>query len=183
MALGNNGVSLIESIREALAPLQGLPLWDAGRAANMLWLQLGPRVHAPTRRDPERITGQYALHLQCPWRISFNTGVVAGSSDLCVPADPDADVESFRWDRPGDAVVDAHLKRWINAHSKAPLVVTRIDVDRCGGFVLRLSQEFAVEVFPDASSEPHDIREQWRLIQPGVDAPHFVVQNQGSSLE
>ena len=53
MALGNNGVSLIESSSaEALAPLQGLPLWDAGRAANMLRLQLGLRVHAPTRRDP-----------------------------------------------------------------------------------------------------------------------------------
>jgi hypothetical protein len=174
---------LIASIREALAPLHGLPLWDAGRAANMLWLLLGARVNAPTSRDPNRVTGEYALHLQCPWRVSFITGIVAGSSDMYVPADPEADEESFRWDRPGDAVADANLKRWIAAHSAAPLVVTAVDVDRCGGFVLQLSQEFAVEVFPTASSEPHDIREQWRLLMPGVEAAHFVLQNQGPGYE
>jgi hypothetical protein len=170
---------MIDLISKALAPLHGLPLWDAGRAANILWLQVGAPVPAPTSRDPQRITGQYALHLQCPWRVSCATGVVAGSSDLYVPFNPEADEDAFQWDRPGDAMVDAHLERWIRAHATAPLTVSGIEVDRCGGFVLQLSQDFAVEVFPDASSEPHDVREQWRLLQPAQDAPHFVLMNQG----
>lgn len=70
---------MIDEVRGALSPLQGLPLWDAGRAATMLWLQLGDRIHTPTSRDPERITGDFALHLQCPWRMqrsSYPPGIV-----------------------------------------------------------------------------------------------------------
>ena len=170
---------VIASIRSALLPLCGLPLWAAGRAANILWLQFGARESAPTTRNPDRIVGEYALHLTCPWRVSSETGVVAGASDLFVPADPDVPDEEFQWDRPGAAIVDLHLRRWIGVHAVAPLRVTAVEVDRCGGFVLRLEKEFALEVFPDASAEPHDLREQWRLLQPGRETPHFVLGNHG----
>ena len=160
--------------------MRGLPLLDIGRAANLLWIHFGHPRLAPTAGDPEREVGEYALHVQCPWRVSGVTGVLAGSSDVYVPADPDAGEESFRWDKPGDSIVDLHLERWIETHSESPLIVDLISVDRCGGFVLALSNEFAIEVFPDASSEPHDVREQWRLFRPGVeDEEHFVVLNQG----
>jgi hypothetical protein len=153
-------VILAASIETALAPLIGLPLWAAGQAADMLWLQFGAKVRAPSRRDPNRETGEYALHVQCPWRISGAAGVVAGSSD--------------------ELVVDRRLATWLDAHRTDPLRVTSLQADRCGGFIAALTHEFALEVFPEDSSG----EEQWRLLQPGSEAPHFVVLGAGvESLE
>jgi hypothetical protein len=171
---------MIATIQAALAPLCGLPVYNIGRAAGMLWVQFGTPRRVPSRLDLERVLGEYALHLQCPWRVSGATGVLTGSSDLFVPADPMADEGMFRWDKPGDAVVDLLVRRWVSAHAAKPLVVERVSVDRCGGFALSLSQEFAIEVFPDASAEPHDVREQWRLFRTeGDDERHFVWLNHG----
>lgn len=168
---------MITAIQRALAPLVGLPLWAANRAANMISFQFGVPVRAPTGRDPDRLVGEYALHLQCAWRLSATDGVITGASDIFVPAHDDAD-DSYRWDKPGASLVDVHLARWIAAHAGAPLCVASITVDRCGGFVLQLPREAAVEVFPDAGRASHNVREMWRLLQPGQDTPHFVYLNQ-----
>lgn len=170
---------MITTIRNALLPLKALPLWSAGRAADMLWLQLGRHVPAPTARSPDRIVGEYALHVMCPWRVSGASGIVAGSSDLFVPADPDVPDEEFQWDRPGATIVDVHLGQWIDSHAATPLRVTGVEVDRCGGFVLALEKEFALEVFPDESARPQGDQEQWRLLQPGRGTEHFVFCTRG----
>jgi hypothetical protein len=148
----------------------------------MLWLQFGAHVSAPTERDPERVTGQFALHLQCAWRISSRHGIVVGSSDLYVPRDADAPEFLFDPNRPGDAIADLHLNQWIAAYATRPLVVVGIDIDRCSGFVLRLSEGFAIEVFPNSSDPTHE-SEEWRLLQPGQDIPHFVVRSGGAASE
>jgi hypothetical protein len=148
-------VTLTASIETALAPLIGLPLWAAGHAADMLWVQFGAKIPAPLMRDPKREAGEYALHVQCPWRVSGLTGVVAGSSD--------------------DAAADHQLATWLDAHRTDPVRVIAIAADRCGGFIATLTHHFAFEVFPEESSE----REQWRLLQPGKDVPHFVVLGTG----
>jgi hypothetical protein len=97
---------------------------------------------------------------------------------MYVATDPDMPEEEFQWDRPGASIADAQLRRWMESHAAAPTVLA-IEVDRCAGFVLRLPGEQAFEVFPDAFALPHDLREQWRLFQPAVESPHFVVSNHG----
>lgn len=163
--------------------MRGLPLWAAGRAADVLWLQFGGRRTAPTAGDPARVVGEYALHVHCPWRLSAAGGVIAGRSDMYVAADPELPEADFRWDRPGDALLDAQLRRWVDGHAAAPVRVEVIAVDRCAGFVARLAPACALEVFPDAFAVPHDLREQWRLLRPGVEAAHFVVNNHGWGWE
>ncbi len=170
---------MIASIENALAPLRGLPLWSAGRAADMLWLAFGARRKAPTTRSPNREVGDFTLHVLCPWRISAGGGVITGRGDIYVPADPDEDEADFQWDRPGRSIVDAQLRRWIDAHAGDPLRVVDIVIDRCAGFTLHLDQTVAIEVFPDAFAMPHDIREHWRLFAHGRDDSHFVVTNHG----
>jgi hypothetical protein len=119
--LGRQNVALAASIENALAPLIGLPLWAAGHAADMLWLSLGAKVHAPSMGNPNRETGEYALHVQCPWRISGVAGLIAGSSDL--------------------AAADLGLARWLDAHTSDPLRVISIRADRRGGFIAGLTNE------------------------------------------
>ena len=155
-----------------------MPLSAAGRTARLFWFQFGEQRPAAASLESERGVGNYALHILCPWRLSSVTGVVAGSSDISVPADPDqpdADLPGRR----GGALVDAHLARWIAAYAERPLVVRQVVVDRCGGFVLTLAEEWALEVFPDASSAPHDIRVQWQLLDPTTERPPFVLLNHG----
>lgn len=140
----------------------------------MLWVHFGSKRPAPTQRSPDREVGDYALHVLCPWRIS-RAGVITGRSDIYVPIDPELDEMDFRWDRPGQSIVDVQLARWINTHATKPLEVVDIHVDRCAGFTLTLNGDNAFEVFPDAASMPHDLREQWRLLRPATAEPHFVV--------
>jgi hypothetical protein len=175
--------SIIDETRDALSPLRGLPLWDAGRAATMLWLQLGERVSAPTERDPARVTGEYALHMQCPWRISGRDGIVTGSADMYSPADPELSAWDFDENRPGNAVADRELRRWIDRYAHRPLAVVGIEVDRCGGFALKLSEGFAFEVFPDRVADDLEYGEFWRLLQPARETPHYVMRGVRPGLE
>lgn len=108
--------------------------------------------------------------------------MITGASDVYVPADPDLNEADFRWDRPGQAIVDTQLERWVEAAGQS-LVVVSIEVDRCAGFTLRFARETALEVFPDAFAMPHDVREHWRLFRPGVEEPHFVATNHGWGRE
>ena len=48
----------------------GLELWGVHLAAATLTVQLGVARAAPTKRDPVRQVGQYALHVQCPYQVS-----------------------------------------------------------------------------------------------------------------
>jgi hypothetical protein len=146
------------TIESALAPLVGLPLWASGRAADLQWFQLGAQhlvtvQHGPTK-GTERTVGDYALHVQCAWRISGPTGIVVASRDRYVPAgDPDKEPPEWRWDRPGANRCDQRIETWC----------------------LALSHGHALEVFPDDSQDG----EHWRLLQPARDADHFVVTGAG----
>src|SRR5512142_2652596 len=114
----------------------------------MLWLQFGDRVHAPTRNNPDRITGEYALHVQCPWRVCNLSGIIVGSSDMYIPADEDANEESFEWDVPGNALADVRLAAWVSAGVDAAMIVSHALPDPCGGFTLQMSHGDKFEVFP-----------------------------------
>ena len=160
-------------IEIALAPLQGLVVWGFARAADMLTFQLGePRVNtSPMGRLRE--VGEYALHVQCPWRMTEDTRLIVGSGDLFTPAMPDADRTTFKWDVAGANWWDYQLREFMSKH--APIRVESIAGDPFGGFRLICSAGVAFEVFPNTSAVPHDDSEYWRLLQPGESTKHFVV--------
>jgi len=167
-------------VAAALAPLNGLPLWDARRTLNVVSLQFGERIERifeGVHAKGPGLVGTYALHLQCPWRLSATTGVLTGSQDVYEPADDTVTEQELEHMTPGRMLADVELQRWFAAHTARPLCVQSVRVDRCAGFVLSLEQDFALEVFPDASPSPHDPREHWRLFQPGTEARHFVMRS------
>ncbi|MCC6798097.1 MAG: hypothetical protein IT366_23495 [Candidatus Hydrogenedentes bacterium] len=174
----DQGLLLTSEVQRQLNVLLGMPLWSAGRAAEMLWLQLGAHVTAPTPRDLNRITGEYALHLQCPWRLSNSNGMIVGATDIYIPSDQFIDDEDFDWDVQGASVADVKLTDWISANSRNPLTVEEAIADHCGGFMLRLSNGDLFEAFTCTSSASHE-DEQWRLLQPAKETKHFVVTNNG----
>lgn len=71
----------------ALSQLIGLPLWDATRTLNMGMFQLGAYRTRINLKGEQDTVGEYALHIQCPWRVIGPGGIVVGSEDRHYPAD------------------------------------------------------------------------------------------------
>ena len=174
-----DGGSLKDEIERGLSPLIGRPLWDAGRAGAMLWLQLGDRRMRTDVQLGRRETGEYALHVSCPWRLVGPEGLVVASGDLFTPADPSADPEDFEWDVPGANWCDVRLQAFVAAMAEAPLAVTAVSADELGSVRLFLGDEFVLDIFPDSSPAAHVESEFWRLLQPGSGAPQLVVGSEG----
>ncbi len=48
----------------------------------MQWFAFGDQREVITRSGETKVVGEYALHVQCPWRIVRGDEIVVGSRDL-----------------------------------------------------------------------------------------------------
>jgi hypothetical protein len=164
MSHNANRPSIRHQVNAALSRLIGLPLSAARRAADMRTLQFG------TLRQADRgSVGDFALHVQCPWRIEGPDGIITGRSDLWEPVDentpfdPDFDCEK------SPNLQDARVETWLT-QNEGFLVVQRVDADDYGGAAIHFGRGFVLRLFPGGARG-----EDWRLFRPGTDAPHLVV--------
>jgi hypothetical protein len=164
-----------EASTEQLKPLIGLRLTIARRAADLRNFQFG-QIRAVERGT----VGEYALHIQCPWRLEGPAGILTGSSDLWEPAEASEQVgwDSWHYERNGnlqDRQIGALLGRYDAAtrsfvNQTEHLVVEEVRADNCGGLTIQLSGGYRLVLFPAG------IRgEDWRIFRPDTDDPHFVV--------
>jgi hypothetical protein len=154
-----------------------MALWGPARAADMLTLQLGEsrsRISLGGRRD----VGEYALHVQCPWRLVEGSRLVVGSGDLLTPAEPGTDREMWNWDVVGATWWDHRMQEFFGGASIS-ITVQDTPADSFGGFRLICSRDVTFEVFSSTSAAPHEVSELWRLLQPSSSAKHFVVRTTG----
>jgi hypothetical protein len=157
------------TIQEILAPLIGLPLRCIGRAADLVWLHFGAFKELPGIRGGSRTAGEWALHVQCPWRITRPPTILVGSHDCYYESSGD---EPYDWEAAGESRFDRYAVSLNNEFEISPPLVEAVDVDTIGGFCLRLANGYIFEVFPDESSNGHG--EHWRFFQPGTLESHFV---------
>ena len=164
-----------DQIEAALTGLIGKALWGAGRAGDVIWLHFGEQETVVTWRDTIKEVGEYALHLQCAWRITSTLGIHVGSQDIHYPAGKPLREEDFDvdLDQPGANRCDEKLSSLFK--DQGELLVDGISADSLGGFRLLLSNGVTLEAFPDNSREG----EFWRLFQPSKGIRHFVVTGGG----
>jgi hypothetical protein len=121
--------------------------------------------------------GQFALHIQCPWRIVTREGILTGSADCYEPTEVGGEVVAndrqkgnLQQKRLGDLLrsYDASTHSWVN--STGQLIVRSVLVDDFAGFELELSGGFRLQVFPDGSRG-----EDWRFFAPGSEEGHVVI--------
>jgi hypothetical protein len=140
-----------------LSQIIGLPLSASRRAADMRMFQFGT----------SRPVGDFALHVQCPWRIEGPDGIVTGRLDLWEPVEDNAPFDEH-WDYENSPnLQDTLLERWLREHEPS-LVVKSVDADECGGASITFGGGFVLRMFPAGTRG-----EDWRLFQTG--APHFVI--------
>lgn len=160
-------------IQTALEVLAGLKLSIARRAGNMANFQFGDIVEVEGGT-----LGEYALHVQCPWRIDGPDGIITGRYDLWRGADgahmPD-DWEPTIFDNLQDRKLgelfqgyDEQTISHVNATEWQ--VVERVQASAVGDSTIYLSGGYRLMLFPSGS-----IGEAWRIFRPRTDDPHFVV--------
>ncbi|MHB0998325.1 MAG: hypothetical protein ACYC27_03685 [Armatimonadota bacterium] len=163
----------VDEITTHLTPLIGLKLSIARRAANMRVLHFGD-----IRPVENETVGEYALHIQCPWRIEGPKGIITGSSDLWKPvSDEGIDYDTWDYDTSEnvqDRQIGILLGEYVSTRSSIntgdKLIVESVDADVYGGSVISLSGGYRIVMFPAGTRS-----EDWRIFVPKTDDPHFVV--------
>jgi hypothetical protein len=129
---------------------------------NMEMFDIGNRISGVNRKNEAVEMGEYRLHVQAPWRIVKANRIAVGSIDARWPI-TDADSE-FDPDR-DRSLCEHKMRSLLDEHRSQPLVIKSVFVHDVGGFQLRLSDGYVLEVIPASSREDY---EHWRLIGPGA---------------
>lgn len=166
----------MKRMSDELSVLVGLALRKATRSLDLESFQFGDRRVRRNRIGEEIEVGDYALHVQCAWRIIGPAGVVVGSEDRNYVQSGDDDPEYLRSDAPSRC--ESKIDAWFEEHATEPLKVERVEVDHVGGFKLWLERGFVVEAMPLDTLEG-EYSERWRLFVPAEDDQHFVVTGYG----
>ncbi|MHA7098568.1 hypothetical protein [Priestia aryabhattai] len=170
-----------EAIRSQIGKLIGLNLRYAGRASNLFWLGFGEMISV-TRRGKTEELAEYALDIQCSWRITKDNKILVGSRDFYSPRTGwNEENDDFDWDVQGNNRFDERIDSFIE-NAKEHVTVERVEPDEIGGLKIFLSQGYLLEVFPD-TSEDDEYSEFWRFFNRRENSPHFVVTGNGIENE
>lgn len=152
--------------------LVGLQLSAIRRAADMVMLHFGPmRPHASGRGT----VGEYALHVQCPWRFDSPTETITGRDDLWEYGGAGEAPEDWTYDK-GLSRQDAKLTTYFGLPDRRGgwlietprLLVLAVEASTRGDLSIHLSENHALIVFPAGTGE-----EAWRFFATTGD--HHVV--------
>ena len=165
-----------QEIKDSLAVLIGQPFVRAYRALDLDMFFFGKRHTIITNKGNPRELGEFALHVQCAWRVIGSKGIMVASRDRYYPADDsEASPDDFDWNQSGnrcDKLMEAFILK--NADDDS-LVVKSIEIDSVGGVKFQLAKEFEIDIFPDNSFAD----EHWRFFRKGSDKDHFVLSGAG----
>lgn len=162
-------------VDKELIKIIGLPLIAAGRACDLIWFGFGRRIKVKDiRRGGDREVAEYALHIQCPWRITDISKIVVGSYDKYIPNSKIEYSDEFDWDIQGANRCDEQLKTLFELHT-SNLIVKSVKVDNFGELKISFSDNYVLQVIPDTSTDV----EMWRFFQNGVKKEHLVMTGIG----
>ena len=164
-----------DACREALQPLCGMRLSAIGAAADMLWVHFGELTTVPTRSGGMKKVGEWALHLQCPWRFVRGGAIVLASSDFYYDAETG---EHHDQDSDRDSVYARHEKLLSELVDGQKTTVLRIESIEAGAFEIRFAEDLKLSIMPVHSTSGPKM-ESWRFFQPDRDGPHFVFEEEG----
>jgi hypothetical protein len=153
-------------IRNALAPLIGLPLCHLSRSSNMLLLQFGHPHTVSARDGSTKTVHDWTIQIQCPWRISQNSHVVIAYRDFYysdVAQNNQAVMNKSRY----DTVLGSLCTEF---ETTSPRVLS-VEADDTGAFSLLLGDGYRLEAIPGENTESG---KHWRIFEPAGSGRSFV---------
>ena len=114
-----------------------------------------------TEKDGKKYNiGEFALHLQCPWRLTNENKIIVGSSDLYQKADETAEYdENYDYLEFNANLRDVKLDKLIKNKS---IKIISAKADKFGGLKICFDNNITLTTFPDLASKSDN--ENWRLI-------------------
>lgn len=145
--------------------LIGLWLCIIRHAADMLVLQFGTvRPH----RSGRGTVGDYALHIQCPWRFDAPGGTVTGRSDLWEYAGPGERPTNWTYDSGSNQQDEKLTSIFGPKHPELGwsgierFAVVSVSQSGAGDVTIMLTEGYSFSLFPDSACT-----EAWRFFKPG----------------
>jgi hypothetical protein len=175
MPPSKQGTSMRNEIEEAASVLVQKPWSGTGRAADMQVFAFGDLRTDEDARGGSAVTSEFALHVQCPWRISKDARIEVGSEDLFIPSDPTEDDESFEPTGSAENLRDRLLDGLLSDVPESSRRVTGVEADEVGGLRVHMAGGYTLGLFPADSLMEGSRAEKWRLLQPSGPMPHLVV--------
>ncbi|MGZ4814185.1 MAG: hypothetical protein ACXVZV_02160 [Terriglobales bacterium] len=140
----------------------------------MACFQFGARRKRKTSHGQDSEVGDYALHVQCPWRIVRGDEIVVGSADLYAP-DPVKDAADSYFDWQKGNLQDAKIAK-LFADDNRQFAVVATALRAAGKLDILFDDELRLEVFPDSSVGAVDT-EHWRFFAPSVGSDLHTVKS------
>lgn len=172
-----NPSKLKSQVEATLNPLIDTRLIDMGRAHTMQWLIFSP-IGFQNNLDSKSLSLiEYALHIQCTWRIREQDRIFVASDDLYFPAggDPFQNLDDFDWTPQGSNRLDERSNQFLKIAMNNSITVQSIEADFVGGLYIHLNKGYCIDIFPANSLE----REYWRFFNRISDQGHFVITGKG----
>ncbi|GAB2854359.1 hypothetical protein [Lentzea nigeriaca] len=162
---------MIEEARRSLANLVGERRQYVGRAAGLIWVGFGALRVVTGHNGRTREIAEYALHLQCPWRLLDGDEVVTGSYDVHQPRPGWSGDDDFDWDVQGANRFDARARKLTAYLAEESVVVTAADVTAWCDLTISFSDGLRLDALRTGSVR----HEEWRFFRPYRDDEQVVV--------
>ena len=126
--------------------LVGKALWRCTRAADLVAFQFGERRETRNAFGTPALVGEYALHVQCAWRITRDDQVLVGNVVYySTPIGTESDLNRFDWDHMANRRDELIRELFIGERTEFPII--RVDVGQA--YNLRIiTESICLEIFP-----------------------------------
>lgn len=151
-----------------------LSLSRIGCAGDLLWMQFGPLREDTSLRNVRRMIGDFALHVNVPWRFCKNSKIIIGNRDIYFYEDG----EPFDFDHGGASRFHLFADLFNAELDLQPSSVTSISSDDTGGLSIQLTDGYTFDAFPNVAYDSPGF-EFWRMLQPATDLPHLIRETRG----
>lgn len=140
-------------------------IWEGvGRCSDMIWFSFGKDITIINHRNQVVKKTEYALHVQCSWRISKENTIILGNNDVYTLVD---DLTEDDWDIIGNNIFDIRINETIIP--LLPLNVLRVECSKVGDVKITLESGIVISIFVNSSEET----EEWRFIN-NISGEHMV---------
>lgn len=121
--------------------------------------------------------GNYALLLQCPFRMISNTGkIIVTSYDIYLDKNGNR-LASTHWDRKGKNRYDIEIQKWLTNYPD--IFVKNVNLNMQGDLKIIFSNDDSLEIFVNCSTN----EECWRFFEMHTDKKHLVISGIGDSYD
>lgn len=165
---------IVNDIYKKISIILNEPFRYIGRASDIAWLGFGEDKISRDFHGRERVLAQYALHIQCSFRIISSDKIILANSDMFEPSKKNEEKVNFNWDSVGENLYDEKSELLTKKLEVNSFIVSDINISRYGDLKIRTSNDYVIEVFNNISYND----ESWRFFEPGCDKYHLIITGQ-----